>query len=100
MVDKDIGAVIVVEKDQPIGIITERNVLERVIMANKNVYKTKAKDVMSTPLMTIGGNQSMKDSFELMREHKIRRLAVIENGVLIGLVTERRLLAGFLRQGY
>ena len=100
MVNRNIGAVIVVDKGTPVGIITEKNVLERVIMSNKNVYETTAEDVMTKPLFSIDGSRSIKEALELMRKNEIRRLAVTENNVLIGLVTERRLLAGFLSQVY
>lgn len=96
MVDNDIGAVIVVEKDRPIGIITERDVLERVIMRNKNVYKTTAKEVMSQPLISIEMDRPIKEALKLLQKHQIRRLAVTDNATLVGLVTERRLLTGFL----
>ncbi len=85
MVDGNIGAVLVMEKERPVGIITERDVLERAIM-NKNVYKTTAKEVMSHPAISIEANRSVKAALALMQKHKIRRLAVTNNGVLIGLV--------------
>ena len=100
MVDNDIGAVVVVNKGQPVGIITERNVLERVLVRNLNVYQTQAKDIMSTPLVSIGSDRPIKEALDLMRQHNIRRLAVTENDALVGLVTERRLLSGFLSQVY
>lgn len=98
MVDNDIGAVIVVEKEKPIGMITERDLLERVIMPNRNVFNTTANDVMSKPVISIEARRSIKEALNLMRKNKIRRLAVTENDVLIGIVTERRLLEGFLNQ--
>ncbi len=98
MVVKDIGAVIVVEKGKPIGIITEKDVLERVIMENKNVYTTMAKDVMSKPIISIERGRSIKEAIELMRKYNIRRLAVTDNEAIVGLVTERRLSVKFLNK--
>lgn len=99
MVESNIGAVIVVERERPVGIITERDVLERAII-NKNVYKTTAKEVMSQPVISTEVNCSVKEALRLMRKHNIRRLAVTENGKLVGLVTERRLLTEFASQLY
>lgn len=99
MVQSNIGAVLVVERERPIGIITERDVLERAIM-NKNVYKATAKEVMSQPVISTEADCSVKEALRLMRKHKIRRLAVTENGTLVGLITERRLLAEFASQLY
>jgi CBS domain-containing protein len=98
MVEQNIGAVIVVDKGRPVGIITERNILERVLVQNLNVYQTQAKEVMSTPLVSIESDRPIREALDLMRQHHIRRLAVTENDALVGLVTERRLLTGSGRQ--
>ena len=92
MIKEDIGAVIVIEKDRPIGIITEKDILHRVVTPGKDAYKTLAKDVMSEPVITIEASSMLKDALELMKKKKIRRLVVVEDGSLVGLVTERRLL--------
>ncbi|MFC1802436.1 cyclic nucleotide-binding/CBS domain-containing protein [Thermoproteota archaeon] len=93
MITEDIGAVIVIEKDCPIGIITEKDILDRVVTPGKDVYETLAKDVMSKPVIVIEASSMLKEALELMKKKKIRRLVVMEEGSLVGLVTERRLLA-------
>jgi CBS domain-containing protein len=92
MVKEDIEAVIVVEEDRPVGIITEKDILERVLTPGKDAYKTLAKEVMSKPLISIESSHPIKEALRLMKENKIRRLAVTEKGSLVGLITERRLL--------
>ena len=92
MIKENIGAVIVVEKDRPVGIITEKDILDRVVTPGKDVYKTLAKDVMSMPVITIEASSLLKEALELIKKKKIRRLVVIEEGSIVGLVTERRLL--------
>jgi CBS domain-containing protein len=54
---KDLGAVMVVEQERPVGMMTEKDVLERVIMKNKTVYTTTAKEVMAKPLISIERNR-------------------------------------------
>ena len=76
MVNNDIGAVIVIEKGKPVGIITEKDVLEKVIAKNKNIYETTADEIMSKPLISIESDHRIKEALELMRKHQIRRLAV------------------------
>ena len=93
MITEDIGAVIVIEKERPIGIITEKDILDRIVTPGKDVYNTLAKDVMSKPVITIEASSILKEALELMKKKKIRRLVVMENESLVGLVTERRLLA-------
>ena len=100
VVNYDIGAVIVIEKEKPVGIITEKDVLEKVLIKNKDVYTTTANEIMTKPIITIESDQYIKEALKLLQEHQIRRLAVTENDILIGIVTERRLLVKFLNQIY
>ena len=92
MVREDIGAVIVVTDSKPIGIITEKDIVERVVRTGKDMKNTQAKDVMSAPVVTIEFNHPLKEALELMHHRKIRRLVVTKAGSVIGLLTERRLL--------
>ena len=93
MIRENIGATLVVENNRPVGIITEKDVLERIVTPRMDTYKTLAKDVMSKPVISIEASHSIKEALGLMKKNKIRRLAVTENKSLVGLVTERRLLA-------
>jgi len=61
-----------------IGIVTERDILYRVVGQNKGPYKATLKDVMSSPIITIGEDALVKDAISLMRSKHIRRLLVIE----------------------
>ena len=89
---ENVGSVVVVKNDRPVGIITEKDVLERVIRTGKSPELTLAKDVMSEPLVTIVPEQTIADALDMMHKHNIRRLIVEREGILIGLTTERRLL--------
>ena len=93
MIKEDVGAVIVIEKSRLVGIITEKDILERVVTPGKDVYKTLARDVMSKPVISIDSSSPLKDALELMKKNKIRRLVIMKNDSIVGLVTERRLLA-------
>ena len=92
MIKEDIGAVIVLDESQPVGIITEKDVLVKVVQPQKDFELTLAKDVMSKPLITIEADRTIREALDLMRRHNIRRLVVTEDGDLLGLATERRLL--------
>jgi CBS domain-containing protein len=92
MIEKDVGAVIVADDKKPIGIVTEKDILNRVINAQKDPVKTLVKAVMSAPLVTIDIKQTANLALELMKRHKIRRLVVVRNENLAGLLTERRTL--------
>ena len=94
----NIGAVIVMRRGSPAGIITERDIVKKIIIDQKNPAKTTAEEIMSTPLVWIESDETVADALELMRENNVRRLAVIRNGRLVGLVTERRLTGSYEKQ--
>ena len=93
MVSNNIGAVIVVDNDLvPFGIITERDIIEKIVWARRDPDKTLAQEIMSAPIITIEVGKSIRDALKLMHDNQIRRLAVTKNGILVGIVTERRIL--------
>lgn len=92
MIDEDVGAVVVEDERCPVGIITERDVLERVVKPQRDFELTIVKDVMSKPLITIEADRPIKEALELMHRHIIKRLVVTNKGALLGLTSERRLL--------
>ena len=92
MVSNNIGAVIVMSGGSPTGMVTERDIVRKVVRGRKDPNKTRAQEIMAVPLVSIETDKSIRDALRLMRDSKIRRLAVTRNGRLIGQVTERRLL--------
>jgi CBS domain-containing protein len=92
MITNNIGAVIVISGGNPVGIITERDVVEKVTRAGRDPSKTRAEEIMSSPLISIEADKTIGDALVLMRDKKVRRLGVTRRGRLVGIVTERRLL--------
>jgi CBS domain-containing protein len=92
-IDHNIGAVVAVQNNKPVGIVTEKDVLEKVLNEERDPAITFVRNIMSSPVITIEASDSFKNAIELMRKHNIRRLAVTQDGVLIGITTERRLLS-------
>jgi CBS domain-containing protein len=97
MNQENIGSVIVEEHGRAVGIITEKDILVRAVSSEKDLYRTKVREIMSTPIQSIEADRPIKEALELMRQHNLRRLAVMEKEALVGIVTERRLLAEILR---
>jgi CBS domain-containing protein len=90
MKDKDVLSVLVTRKDsnEPIGILTETDILYRVLAENKGPFKVTLKKIMSSPLITIAEGESVKNAVLLMRSKYIRRLAVKNaGGNITGLIT-------------
>ena len=84
----EIGCLVVVnEEEKPVGIITERDLLKRVLAKRKDPVRSKVKDIMSKPLVTGTPHMDIEAAVRLMFKHKIKKLPVVENGQLIGLVS-------------
>jgi CBS domain-containing protein len=93
MNENKFGCVIVTDKDgKPLGIITERDLVIRVLANNMKPEKIKAKDVMTSPLATIDPDASISDAARRMSRLDIRRLGVIYRGDLIGLISSKDIL--------
>jgi CBS domain-containing protein len=92
MVEQNVGSVVVVRDCEPLGIITERDILERVVLANKNANEVVAQEIMTAPLLTIDSNRNIDEALAIMRKNHLRRLVVVNGDRLVGIVTERRLL--------
>jgi len=89
MTDRRIGSIIVEKQGQPIGIVTERDMLERVVSLCKDPCETKMKEIMSSPLITTSKEIGILDAMRKMRENGISRLVVMDNSTLLGVVSER-----------
>ncbi|MEE9564640.1 MAG: CBS domain-containing protein [Candidatus Hydrothermarchaeaceae archaeon] len=81
-----IGCLVVVDKDKPIGIITERDIAYKLVAKGKG-GDTKVKKVMSKNLKTVKEDKSLTDAAKLMVAHVIRRLPVVKDGKLVGIIT-------------
>lgn len=91
MVDRDIGSVLVAEGDRPLGIFTERDLTRR-ILDDAGLLKRPIREVMTSPLHSTRQEAQIVEAFDLMNSKGVRRLAVVDAGRLVGVVTERDLL--------
>src|SRR5215210_7018807 len=71
----------------PVGIITERDIIFRVVAQNRGPFKVTLKDIMSLPIITIDSAESAEKALAILKHNGINRLPVINKGNLIGLVT-------------
>ena len=92
MVEQNVGAVVVTRDYEPLGIITERDVIERVLLANRNLHEIVAQEIMTAPLLTIDSNRTVEEALAIMHKNRLRRLVVVKGEKVVGIVTERRLL--------
>ncbi|HEX9678204.1 CBS domain-containing protein [Nitrososphaera sp.] len=101
MREKDVSSVFVSRKGEklPVGIVTERDVLYRVVAANMGPFKITLKEVMSWPLVAVGESATVRDAIALMRSKGIRRLAVIRGEEMAGVITLKTVVGNIPSQG-
>ena len=83
----EIGCLIVVRRDRAVGILTERDLLKRIVSKSRDPKKTKVRQIMTKPLIAGHPNMDIEDATRLMFDSKIKKLPVLEDGKLVGLVT-------------
>ena len=84
-----VGSVIIMEGGKHLGIITERDIVRRVIMRGSVKKSVHASGIMSKPLITIGREETLESAANFMVKRKIKKLGVVdENGKLVGIISE------------
>ncbi len=89
MAEADISAVMVTEEDQIIGIFTERDYVRRCELKGRSTKTTLLKEIMTQDLMTVTPDTSIDQCMALMQQYTIRHLPVIEDNVMVGMVSMR-----------
>lgn len=87
MNEKGIGALLVVDGERPVGIFTERDVLRRVVDADRDPALTRVAEVMTRNPVTIGPDWHVEEAMQLMTSHRFRHLPVLEDGRLVGMIS-------------
>lgn len=90
MADNDCGEIPVVdESGRPKGVVTDRDIACRAVAEGRDPRQTKARDVMSTPVITVTPDDSVEHSLELMEQNQVRRLPVVdESGACCGMIAQ------------
>ena len=86
MAQEGVSAIIVTVEGKAQGIVTERDILKRIVVEDKNAGKTKVKDIMSSPLVAIEPSSNLEEAARIMFEKKIKNLPVTHEKRLIGLI--------------
>jgi CBS domain-containing protein len=95
MVEQNVGAVVVARDYEPLGILTERDIIERAVLANKSLHEIVAQEIMTAPVLTVDSDRTVEKALDIMRKNHVRRLVVVKGKNIVGLVTERRLLIAY-----
>jgi len=88
MSEKGIGSLIIMKDNKIVGIITERDIMKNISKLDKKVY-----DIMSKEVITVSPNETLDEAADIMAEHKIKRLPVVEDDQLLGIITATDIIA-------
>jgi len=89
MAERHVGCLIITENGLPKGIITERDFLTKILAPKRQPLSLTVSEIMSSPLITVGPRDQVRDAARVMIENNIRRLVVVENTRLLGVITLR-----------
>ncbi len=92
MSQKNVGSIVVVSKGEPVGIVTERDMVHRVLAAGLDIEKLRMDEIMSKSLVSIRSKTPIIEAIRLMQRKNVRRLLIKDNSKTVGIVTQRDLL--------
>ncbi|MBI4010354.1 MAG: CBS domain-containing protein [Candidatus Aenigmarchaeota archaeon] len=86
---KTIGSILVEENCETIGIVTERDILRKIVAKGRDPSKVAIKEIASNPLITVDENATLAEASEKMAKQNIRRLVVTSGNKIVGVITTR-----------
>jgi CBS domain-containing protein len=98
MAEKDIGALPVLDQNRLAGVFSERDIIKRVVVPQKDVRKTPIRDVMTTDLVVAESTEEISDVLDKMRQHHCRHMPVVSGDRLVGFLSLRDLLSADLEE--
>ena len=87
MAEKEVGALVVMQGAQIVGLISERDYARKIILHGRTSPTTSVKEIMTSPVMYIHLDQAIEECMSLMTEKRTRHLPVIDDGKLVGLIS-------------
>lgn len=99
MKTEKVGSLLVMDNDEVLGIVTEADIIQKVIAMDLNPYVTKAKAIMSSPLITIDVSKTIIEANDIMDQKHVRHLAVLEEDEIVGILSVRDLLHPLYYEG-
>lgn len=92
MTQHKIGSVFVKHEDQIVGIVTEPDIIRKVVGTERVPYYVPVEEIMSSPVVSIDSRRPITEAADLMEQHGTRHLAVVKSGAIIGVLSVRDLL--------
>ncbi len=92
MTKRGVGSLIVVDKGKPVGIVTKRDIIKRVVSEGKDPSITKIKEIMTSPLITTSREMDILSAIRILRERHISQMLVLDGEEMVGVISERDLI--------
>jgi CBS domain-containing protein len=87
MADEVVGSILVMDGEEMLGIVTERDYARKVILKGRSSETTRVADIMTREILTTSGSETVNQCMETMTERRIRHLPVVENGRVVGMIS-------------
>ena len=87
MAERHVGALLVMQGDELTGIVSERDYARKVILKGRSSADTPVRDIMSTPVLTVQPEATVEKCMQLMTDHRVRHLPVVEGRRVVGMVS-------------
>lgn len=87
MAQKNIGALLVIDAEHIVGIVTERDYARKLVLMDRSSKATPVRDIMTSPVMYVGPNHTSQECMALMTENRVRHLPVLDGDRLVGLIS-------------
>jgi CBS domain-containing protein len=98
MAEKNIGALLILENERPVGIMSERDYARKIILEGRSSRDTKIRSIMTTHLMSVNSTDSVEHAMALMTRDRIRHLPVMDGDAVVGLVSIGDLVKAMIDQ--
>jgi CBS domain-containing protein len=98
MAEKNIGALLILENDRPVGIMSERDYARKIILDGRSSHDTKIRSIMTTRLVSVAPSDSVEYAMALMTRERIRHLPVMDGNAVLGLVSIGDLVKAMIDQ--
>ncbi|MFN0082565.1 MAG: CBS domain-containing protein [Ferruginibacter sp.] len=87
MAEKNIGALMIIEKDKLLGIFSERDYARKIVLQGKASHDTQVSEIMTKTVITVESENNLEQCMELMTKNKIRHLPVVDNDKVAGIIS-------------